>query len=76
MSTERHISETAKVLGVSAGYLRLLEVHGKIPPARRDRFGDRIYTDFDLALLRALGVGARPPRLKRPDEVLAEKRDE
>ena len=27
-----------------------------------------VYTEADLALLRALGVGQRPRRLKRPEE--------
>jgi hypothetical protein len=43
---------------------------GRIPPARRD-FNGRIYSAFDIALLRSLGVGARPRRLKRPEEVLS-----
>jgi DNA-binding transcriptional MerR regulator len=63
-----HISETARSLNVSPAYLRLLEKQGRIPPARRD-FNGRVYTDFDIALLRALGVGSRPRRLKSPQEV-------
>ena len=43
---------------------------GARPPARRDTFGAHIYSDFNLALLRSLGVGSRPRRLKRPEEVL------
>jgi len=43
---------------------------GRIPPARRD-FNGRVYSAFDIALLRSLGVGARPRRLKRPEEVLS-----
>jgi DNA-binding transcriptional MerR regulator len=64
-----HITEAARRLGVTAGYLRLMERAGKIPPARRD-FNGRIYTDFDLALLRTMGVGSRPRKLKRAEEVL------
>jgi DNA-binding transcriptional MerR regulator len=71
VNEERHISQSATALGISPGYLRLLEREGKIPLARRDRFGSRIYTDLDLAILRALGVGQRPCRLKSPDELLA-----
>jgi hypothetical protein len=46
----------------------MLEWDGRIPPARRD-FNGRIYSDFDIALLRALGVGSRPRRLKTAEEV-------
>jgi DNA-binding transcriptional MerR regulator len=75
MTTERHISETARALGVSAGYLRLLEARGKIPLARRDHFGGRVYSSFDIALLQAMGVGSHR-RLKRPTDVLGGVRDE
>lgn len=64
------ISEAAGQLGVSAQYLRLLEAEGKIPAARRV-FGYRGYTHEDVARLRALGVGSRPRKLKRPEEVLS-----
>ena len=64
-----HITEAARRLGVTAGYLRLLERAGQIPPARRD-FNGRIYTEFDIALLRSMGVGQRPRKLKRAEEVL------
>ena len=64
-----HISEAAARLSVSPGYLRMLEKTGRIPPARRD-FNGRIYTSFDIELLRALGVGSRPRKLKRSEEVL------
>jgi hypothetical protein len=49
----------------------MLEWAGCIPPARRD-FNGRLYSAFDIALLRSLGVGVRPRRLKRPEEVLGE----
>jgi hypothetical protein len=49
----------------------MLEWAGRIPPARRD-FNGRLYSAFDIALLRSLGVGVRPRRLKRPEEVLDE----
>ncbi len=64
-----HISEAAKRLNVSPQHLRMLEWQGRIPPARRD-FNGRIYTDFDVALLRNMGVGSRPRKLKQPEEVL------
>jgi MerR HTH family regulatory protein len=64
-----HITEAARRLGVTAGYLRLLERTGQISPARRDLNG-RIYTEVDIALLRSMGVGSRPSKLRRADEVL------
>ncbi len=63
------ISKVAKQLGVSPHYLRLLEWEGRIPPARRD-FNGRIYTPFDIALLKSMGVGTRPKKLKRAKDVL------
>jgi DNA-binding transcriptional MerR regulator len=65
-----HISQAAEMLSVTAGYLRLLERQGLIPPARRDTFGNRIYSETDLALLRALGIGQRPRRLRSIEELL------
>ncbi len=64
-----HIGETAQRLGVTPKHLRTLEQEGRIPPARRDHNG-RIYSEFDITLLRALGVGSRPRRLKSAEEVL------
>jgi DNA-binding transcriptional MerR regulator len=64
-----HIGEAARRLGVTVGYLRLLEKQGRIPPARRGSNG-RIYSDFDLALLRVLGVGTRPKKLRQAQEVI------
>jgi DNA-binding transcriptional MerR regulator len=69
MSVEFHIGECARRLGVTPKHIRVLEREGRIPQARRDLIG-RTYNEFDIALLRALGVGSRPPRLKQLDEVL------
>ena len=68
MNRNVHISEAAKELGVNPQYLRTLEWEGRILPARRD-FNGRIYSEFDIALLKSLGVGSRPQKLKRPEEV-------
>jgi DNA-binding transcriptional MerR regulator len=65
-----HIGETARLLGCTPEHIRTLEREGRIPPARRDLNG-RVYSEFDIALLRAVGVGSRPRRLKSADEVLA-----
>jgi DNA-binding transcriptional MerR regulator len=64
-----HISEAARRVGCHPHHLRMLEWQGRIPPARRDLRG-RIYSEFDIALLRSLGIGSRPRKLKRPEEVL------
>ena len=69
MEANVRISEAAQRLGVSPHYLRLLEWEGIVPPVRRD-YGGRIYTEFDLALLRSMGVGQRPRKLKRAEEVV------
>jgi DNA-binding transcriptional MerR regulator len=64
-----HISEAARQLGVTPHHLRMLEWEGRIPQARRD-YNGRVYSEFDIALLRAIGVGSRPHRLKSADEVV------
>jgi hypothetical protein len=64
-----HIGEAAAQLGVTSKHLRLLEREGRIPPARRD-YNGRVYSEFDIALLRSIGVGSRPRRLRRAEEVL------
>jgi DNA-binding transcriptional MerR regulator len=69
-----HIGAAAKLLGVTPHYLRALEWEGRIPPSRRD-FNGRIYTPFDIAMLRSMGIGSRPRRLKSAEEVLG-RRDE
>jgi DNA-binding transcriptional MerR regulator len=66
-----HIGETAQLLGCTPAHIRTLERRGRIPPARRD-YNGRIYTEFDIALLRALGVGSRPRRLKTAEEVVGQ----
>lgn len=65
-----HISEAAAQLSCTPQYLRILEWEGRIPPVRRD-FSGRIYTPFDIALLRSMGVGQRPRKLRRAEEVVA-----
>jgi DNA-binding transcriptional MerR regulator len=64
-----HIGAAARLLGVTPHHLRMLEWEGRIPPARRDLNG-RIYTSFDIAMLRSMGVGSRPRRLRTAEEVL------
>jgi len=69
MQIQYHITEAAQQLGITAHHLRMLEWKGRVPPARRDLNG-RVYSEFDIALLRSMGVGSRPRRLKRAEEVL------
>jgi len=68
MNSVIHISEAARRLCVTPQHLRVLEWQGRIPPAHRDLNG-RIYCEFDIALLKSLGVGSRPRKLKQPEEV-------
>ena len=68
METEVRISEAARRLGVSGQYLRVLEWQGMVPPVRRD-YNGRLYSERDIALLRAMGVGKHPERLKRFEDV-------
>jgi hypothetical protein len=69
MDNTVHISRAARQLGVTPHHLRILEWQGRIPPARRD-YNGRIYTEFDIAFLRSMGVGSRPRRLKSAEEVV------
>ncbi len=64
-----HIGEAARRIGCTPEHLRSLEREGRIPPARRDVNG-RIYSEFDIALLKSIGIGSRPRKLKRAEEVL------
>jgi DNA-binding transcriptional MerR regulator len=69
MAKVMRISEAARRLGVTPQHLRILEWRGRVPPARRD-FNGRIYSEFDIALLRSMGVGLRPARLTRAEDVV------
>jgi DNA-binding transcriptional MerR regulator len=64
-----HIGEAARLLGCTPEHIRTLERRGRIPPARRD-YNGRIYSEFDIALLRAMGVGSQPAHLQSLKEVL------
>ena len=58
-----HIGEAARRLSVTPRYIRMLEMAGRIPQARRDLNG-RIYSEFDIVLLRRIGVRSRPEKGK------------
>jgi DNA-binding transcriptional MerR regulator len=72
MAEALHIGQAAARLGVTPNHLRILEWQGRIPPVRRDLNG-RTYSEFDIALLRAMGVGSRPARLLTVEEVVGAK---
>lgn len=63
------VGEVAASLGVTARYLKLLEGAGAIPRSERNERGFRMYSVEDLNLLRELGIGTRPRRLKTIEEV-------
>ena len=56
MEENRHstyrISEAARELGISIEWLRKGEARGFFPPARRDRNGQRYYTEEDMERMR------------------------
>ena len=62
------IGEAARLLSVTPTHLRALERAGRIPEAKRD-FNGRIYSPIDITLLRALGVGKHPRRLRSVEEL-------
>ena len=69
MDSVVHISKAAKQLEVTPQYLRMLEWEGRVPPVRRDLNG-RVYSKLDIALLRSMGIGSRPRRLKKSEEAV------
>ena len=69
MDSVVHISEAARQIGCTPQHLRILEWQGRIPAPRRN-YNGRIYSEFDIALLKSMGVGQRPRRLKQAKEVL------
>jgi len=56
MEKTLRVSEVARELGRSERWLREAERKGKIPTARRDLNGWRVYTEDDLERLKALLV--------------------
>lgn len=65
-----YIGEVCRELGVTPRYLRRLESRGLVPRARRDALG-RIYSEADMTLLKSMGIGSRPRKLKQAEEALA-----
>ncbi len=58
------VSETALLLGISESYLtNALEHENGLYPRRNHR-GERVYSAGDIAILRRMGVGQRPRRLR------------
>ena len=52
------VSEAARELGRSEKWLRNAERNGKIPRAKRDLNGWRVYTSEDIAKLQELIIGS------------------
>ena len=48
------VNEVARELGISEAWLRRAEQRGRIPKARRDMNGWRVYTEADIASLRQI----------------------
>ena len=46
------VNQTARELGISEAWLRRAESRGRIPKARRDINGWRVYTEEDVEVLR------------------------
>jgi DNA-binding transcriptional MerR regulator len=69
MGRQVHIGAAARWLGITPEHLRNLERAGRIPKPQRD-YNGRIYSELDLALLKALGVGTRPRKLREAKHVL------
>jgi DNA-binding transcriptional MerR regulator len=69
MEGKLRIGYVANLLGVTPHYLRMLEWDGRIPEVNYDRVG-RFYTDSDIKLLKEMGVGTHPQKLRRAEDVL------
>lgn len=70
MNDELYIGAVVRALSISPEFLRRLEREGRVPSPRRDAAGRRLYTQTDLELLQAMGIGKKPQRLKSVAEVL------
>ena len=51
------VNQAARELGCSETFLRRAEYRGKIPKARRNQNGWRVYTAEDVAKLKELLIG-------------------
>lgn len=69
MSDELYIGAVVRALSVSPEFLRRLEREGRVPAPRRDAAGRRLYTQNDIKLLKSMGIGKKPQRLKSVAEV-------
>jgi DNA-binding transcriptional MerR regulator len=69
MKDQLYIGVVTRALCVSPEFLRRLEREGRIPAPRRDAAGRRLYTEADLALLKSIGIGNKPRRLKLAEDV-------
>ena len=58
------VHEVARQLGCSETWLRRSEQRGRIPKARRDMNGWRVYTEADVAALRQILFPAKLDQLE------------
>ena len=65
------ISEAAKALGVSTGWLRFGERLGSLPLARRTRTGWRYYTPEDIERTEVLTGGSAAGMHRQPESRVA-----
>jgi len=59
------IGTISGLLGIHPQSLRRLELQGKIPPAQRDRWGHRVFSEEDIERIRA---GLQEKRRRREKE--------
>ena len=71
-----YLSQAARELGCSEKWLRHTETTGKIPQARRDLNGWRVYTEEDIEELKRLRAPAREHEDDDIDYELEAKMDE
>ena len=53
------VNQAARELGISESWLRRAEQRGRIPKARRDLNGWRVYTEADIAALQDVLVPSK-----------------
>jgi MerR HTH family regulatory protein len=74
MDVRLRIGDAARLLGITPHYLRMLEWEGRIPEVGYDRAG-RFYTQADIKLLKSMGIGSKPRRLKSTEVMLGRARE-
>jgi chromosome partitioning protein len=68
---EYTITQVAEILAVHARTIQRWELAGKVPKARRDYKGDRLYTEADLAILKQFRGGTATEAMAVDQRVIA-----